>query len=65
MKIPSMNFLMFVAQYASESNLAKYRPLLVSDYAKKYIQLETLMKLLQLSPDILRLVRFTPAQVRN
>lgn len=55
---------MFVLfQYATEPNLAKYRQLLASDYAKKYIRSETLMKLLQLAPDALRLIRFTPAQV--
>jgi len=52
-------------KYATEPNLAKYRPLLVSDYAKKYIKSETLMKLLQLAPDVLRLIRFTPAQVKT
>jgi hypothetical protein len=51
-------------KYATEPNLAKYRQLLVSDYAKKYIKSETLMKLIQLAPDVLRLIRFTPAQVR-
>ena len=50
-------------KYATEPNLAKYRQLLASDYAKKYIKSETLMKLLQLGPDVLRLIRFTPAQV--
>ncbi|CAF4272689.1 unnamed protein product, partial [Adineta steineri] len=47
---------------ATEPNLAKYRQLLASDHAKKYIKSETLMKIFQLAPDVLRLIRFTPAQ---
>jgi hypothetical protein len=57
------NFISLLFKYATEPNLAKYRQLLASDYAKKYIKSETLMKLLQLPPDVLRLIRFTPAQV--
>ena len=53
----------FCSKYATEPNLAKYRQLLASDYAKKYIRSETLTRILQLAPDALRLIRFTPAQV--
>ena len=53
---------MFI-KYATEPNLAKYRQLLASDYAKKYIKSETLTKIFKLTPDVLRLIRFTPAQV--
>jgi hypothetical protein len=55
---------LLLLKYATEPNLAKYRQLLASDYAKKYIKSETLTKILQLAPDVLRLIRFTPAQVR-
>lgn len=54
---------LFIFQYATEPNLAKYRQFLASNYAKKYIQSDTLKKILQLAPDVLRLIRFTPAQV--
>ncbi|CAF3878324.1 unnamed protein product, partial [Adineta steineri] len=53
---------LLIDQYATEPNLAKYRQLLASDHAKKYIKSETLMKIFQLAPDVLRLIRFTPAQ---
>ncbi|UJR27835.1 hypothetical protein I4U23_009101 [Adineta vaga] len=53
---------LLIDQYATEPNLAKYRQLLASDHAKKYIKSETLMRILQLTPDVLRLIRFTPAQ---
>ncbi|CAF1022731.1 unnamed protein product [Rotaria sp. Silwood1] len=53
---------LLIDQYATEPNLAKYRQLLESDYAKKFIKSETLMNLLKLTPDVLRLIRFTPAQ---
>ncbi|CAF1147413.1 unnamed protein product, partial [Adineta ricciae] len=53
---------LLIDQYATEPNLAKYRQLLASDYAKKYIKSETLTRILQLAPDVLRLIRFTPAQ---
>ena len=54
---------LLIDQYATEPNLIKYRQLLTSDYAKKFIKSETLMKIFQLAPDMLRLVRFNPAQV--
>ncbi|CAF2351851.1 unnamed protein product [Rotaria sp. Silwood2] len=56
---------LLIDQYATEPNLAKYRQLLESDYAKKFIKSETLMHLLQLGPDVLRLIRFTPAQASS
>ncbi|CAM4889254.1 unnamed protein product [Rotaria socialis] len=53
---------LLIDQYATEPNLAKYRQLLESNYAKKYIKSETLNQILHLAPDVLRLIRFTPAQ---
>ncbi|CAF3972100.1 unnamed protein product, partial [Rotaria magnacalcarata] len=53
---------LLIDQYATEPNLAKYRQLLESDHAKKYIKSETLNQILHLAPDVLRLIRFTPAQ---
>ncbi|CAF0812715.1 unnamed protein product [Rotaria sordida] len=53
---------LLIDQYSTEQNLAKYRQLLDSDYAKKFIKSDTLTQILQLLPDTLRLIRFTPAQ---
>lgn len=61
-KLVPSKICLLIDKYATEPNLAKYRKLLESNHAKKFIKSATLMKILQLAPDVLRLVRFTPAQ---
>ncbi|CAF1155325.1 unnamed protein product, partial [Didymodactylos carnosus] len=48
--------------YATEASIHTYKPLVVSDYAKKFISSATLMRIINQPPDIIRFLRFTPAQ---
>ncbi|CAF1142738.1 unnamed protein product, partial [Didymodactylos carnosus] len=51
-----------IDKYATEGNIQTYKKLLTSNYAKKFISSATLMKILNQAPDVVRFLRFTPAQ---